>query len=338
MAQKQREKAKQLQVNLKKARKSKEIYKNDIWTNEEEKPILNELKDEWIAEDVAVHTMRNTRKLTVRAPQQIRVKPKKMKAIEIPHPGISYNPTLEDHQKLLQAVIAKEEKIIKQREHIDRVTTQKFSRVTAKERDDANMAEMSVGIDPNGIEIKSENESDEDDIDTYKSVNGPVKNKKKDRKARRKQKELKVLKLQQKNAKIEKRKVGDMHRLKMLNKAVDVIEKDAKETYVSRKKKNALRKYETSQMGPVKFKEAEIDVQMPEHIAGNLRNVVPEGKLLSDRFNSLQKRNIIPTSKHVGLMKKVKVKRYTLNSHKEKQLPLQRKKTAVKKENADITI
>lgn len=332
VAQEQREKAKLLKLNRKSARKSKVVYKNDIWITDEEKPLLNELKDNWIPEDVAIHTMRNTRKLTVRAPQQIRIKPKKMKAIEVPHPGISYNPTLEDHQKLLHKVIESEAKIIKQREHIDRVTSQQFSRVTEKERDDAIMAEMSTGINPEGIEIKSEDESDSDDVATYKTVNGPVKNKKKDPQTRRRQIEHKLLKLQHKNAKIDKRKISDLHRLKVLNKTVDVLEKENKETYVKNKKKNELKKFQTSQMGPVKFKEPEIDVQMPENIAGNLRSVVPEGKLLTDRFASLQKRNIIPTSKHVGLMKKVKVKRYTLKSHKEKQQPLDRKKKDIKKD------
>lgn len=339
VAQENRQKAKLIKENLKSARKSKAIYKNDIWMSDVEKPISEELKDEWISEDVAIHTMRNTRKLTVRAPQQIRIKPKKMKAIEIPHPGISYNPTLTDHQNLLQDVINKEKKIIKHNEHLDRVTTLKFSKITEEERDNDAMIEMSAGIDPEGIEIKSENESDDDDNNVnYKTVNGPVKNKKKDPKARRKQKEHKLLKEQHSLAKVEKRKIADLHRIKMLNKKVDILEQEGKETYVNRKKKRELKKYETSQMGPIKFKEAEIDVQLPENIAGNLRNVVPEGKLLSDRFNSLQKRNIIPTSKHVGLMKKVKVKRYTKNSHKEPQLPLQRKKNITKQEDTKINV
>lgn len=324
----QRKKTKEEKEKNKKAQKSKAIFKNDLW-EEEEKPIPEELKNDAFSSELVTHTMMNTGILTVRAPRQMRVKLKQMASIELPHPGISYNPTLEDHQNLLQHVTAKEEKIIKHEQHLDRVTTAKFSKTTADQRDAADLAEMAVGI--NTGEVKSEDDSDSE-TGEYKTINAPVKNKKKDRKARRKQREQKTIKLQLSLAKVEKKKVTDLHRLRFLKKNVEKLEVEDKTLLKQRKLRQKQRKFETSQIGPLKYVAPEDDVQMPENMSGNLRNLVPEGKLINDRFKSLQKRNIIPMSKHAGLKKKVKVKRYTKSSHKEKQLPLERKKAVVKSE------
>lgn len=64
------------------------------------------------------------------------------------------------------------------------------------------------------------------------------------------------------------------------------------------------------------YEAEEIDINLPEDISGNLRNIVPEGNLLIDRFKSLQRRNILAPSKDLGLRRRREVKRYTRNSHK----------------------
>lgn len=67
--------------------------------------------------------------------------------IEIPHPGTSYNPTLKDHKDLLESVVVLEEKIIRKEDHLNRVTTSMFDKMTAEQRDAARKKEMSSGID-----------------------------------------------------------------------------------------------------------------------------------------------------------------------------------------------
>lgn len=80
------------------------------------------------------------------------------------------------------------------------------------------------------------------------------------------------------------------------------------------------KKSEVHRLGRFAFEEEEIDVNLPEDISGNLRNITAEGSVLKDRYKSLQKRNIVAPSKDLGLRKRRAIKRYTRNSHKE-ELP-----------------
>lgn len=51
------------------------------------------------------------------------------------HLGMSYNPSYTDHQNLLQEVVDKELKLIKEEKHLKRVTSKMFSRVTEDENE-----------------------------------------------------------------------------------------------------------------------------------------------------------------------------------------------------------
>lgn len=47
-----------------------------------------------------------------------------------PHPGLSYNPTIEDHTSLLDNIAEKETELIKHEAHINRVTQSLFKQVS----------------------------------------------------------------------------------------------------------------------------------------------------------------------------------------------------------------
>lgn len=66
--------------------------------------------------------------------------------VVIPHPGTSYNPSKKDHKDLLDNVVKAEETIIRKEEHLNRVTTSMFDKMTAEQRDKARRKEMSAGI------------------------------------------------------------------------------------------------------------------------------------------------------------------------------------------------
>lgn len=55
--------------------------------------------------------------------------------MEPPHPGMSYNPSFEDHQDLLRIVAEKEAKVIKEENHLTRCTAGMFQKVTEDKRD-----------------------------------------------------------------------------------------------------------------------------------------------------------------------------------------------------------
>lgn len=107
------------------------------------------------------------------------------------------------------------------------------------------------------------------------------------------------------------------------------MEAKLKDSRERKKKREDQKRFEPHRLSKFAFEEEEIDINAPEDIPGNLRNLKPEGSVLSDRFKSLQRRNIIPTSKDLGLRKRRDVKRYVRNTHKEE--PAQPIKTKKKK-------
>lgn len=58
----------------------------------------------------------------------------KVAAIETPHPGTSYNPSFKDHQDLLKEVADNEKKIMKEEEHLARVTKTIFKKASVGDK------------------------------------------------------------------------------------------------------------------------------------------------------------------------------------------------------------
>lgn len=232
------------------------------------------------------------------------------RAVQAPHPGTSYNPSLQDHQALLELVKERELKIIKQEDHLNRVTTDMFKKVSADERDTFKLKELRAGLDDD-----EDNEKASDD--EYIPVNPPVEVKRKDKKARRKQKTQRELQLALQKKKQLKKQTADLHRLKKLTAEIKVMENDLKEQRAKKKEREEKKREEPHRLSKHAFEEEEIDINLPEQISGNLRNITPQGSILTDRYKSMQKRNIIASSKDLGLRKRREVKRYVRNTHKE---------------------
>jgi len=100
--------------------------KNDIWNGT--KVVLPETVAEWMSSDSVRHTIQHLGIKKRKLPLLCK-KSSILPAVEIPHPGTSYNPSYNDHQELLHKVAQKELELIKQEEHLDRVTTQMFKKV-----------------------------------------------------------------------------------------------------------------------------------------------------------------------------------------------------------------
>lgn len=125
---------------------------------------------------------------------------------------MSYNPSLEAHQSLIEQVVDREESIIKKEQHLKRVTTTMFSKVTPEERDRRRLKEMSEGIKEEG-EPESEEEADLKPTDNnYSTVNAPVENKKKSKQARNKELKQKELQRLHEAKKALKKQTADLIR------------------------------------------------------------------------------------------------------------------------------
>lgn len=296
-------------------------FETDIWENEPRKKPSN-LINQWFTEELVGHTLKNTQQEMVKTPVVVHEKRSQLKAMEVPHPGTSYNPSLKDHQDLMDKVIEKEEKIIKVDEHLNRVTKRMFSKITAEERDRRDMEEMATGVIVKGEVSENvedgedaEEKSDEDE-NVYTPINPPTQNKKKDKKQRKNQRVQREIKEGQIKKKIEKKKVTDIHRVKFIETLIGHRSKSLKDQHIRKKELSVKRKYLPRRLGSMKFSEPEIDITTPENISGNLRNLKPEGHILADRFKSMQRRNLIAPNKDVGLAKRAKVKYFVKNTHK----------------------
>jgi len=58
--------------------------------------------------------------------------------MKCPHPGLSYNPTIEDHVSLLANIAEKETELIKHEAHMNRVTRNLFQQVS-KEKNEVSI-------------------------------------------------------------------------------------------------------------------------------------------------------------------------------------------------------
>ncbi|OXU30476.1 hypothetical protein TSAR_013546 [Trichomalopsis sarcophagae] len=287
-------------------------FKVDVW---KEEPIVEEeLKSEWLTNDTVRHTLANTGKKRKRVPESLHKKTSVLPAVNAPHPGTSYNPSFKDHQELLAQVAAEEVKLMKEEEHLNRVTNKMFRKVTAKQKDADNLTEMSEGLPlPNQ---KQDDDSDEDNDPNVRSINPPALNVKKTLVQRRKQKEQRKLQQQRLKQKIEKRKVADIYHLNHLGKQISKKEQKLGLLKEKREKIKAKKELEPKVLSRHKFEPLEQEFLMGDEIAGNLRNTTPAGNLLKDRYKSLQQRSIVAPGALQLKKTKAKVKRYIKADHK----------------------
>ncbi|KAF9819613.1 hypothetical protein SFRURICE_005566 [Spodoptera frugiperda] len=277
----------------------------------ESKGIPETLVDEFISPEAQLHNVLPTQRLRPKPPLAKTVVTRA--AVEAPHPGVSYNPSYQEHQELLQQVGQHEMKMMKREAHLNRVTTGMFRRVTQQEKENQWREEMSAGLpQPHNPANDSGSETDNE----YKAVNPPVKNKKKDHKARRKQRERLEEKERLKREKIDKKKITDLYRLRKLQSTIQTREQKQAEERAKRLEKRAATEATalpalSAHKTPVK----EPDFVDPKQLSGDLRNIQSTTNLLRDRFESLQRRGALAASK-VMMKKKRKLKSYFKPGHK----------------------
>uniref|UniRef100_A0A1A9W8P5 Ribosome biogenesis protein NOP53 n=1 Tax=Glossina brevipalpis TaxID=37001 RepID=A0A1A9W8P5_9MUSC len=309
----------------------------DIWTDSDFRDNIPGLKDEkgWISQSLSLYIAKNMGKPVIKVHDSIRHRTIKAKKFGTPHPGMSYNPSLEDHQKLVSEVLEKEKNIIKQEKHLERVTTRMFNKVTPEEKEFLRMKEMRSGFEEDGSE-DPDNDSRNPETNenfTYQTSNPPVENKKKSKQARNKGLKQKELENKALEKKMLKKQIADLNRIKSIKKEILHEEESLNVLKKSRKQAALKKKYETKRLGRLKFIEPDEDINMPEDLSGSMRNIKQESSLLVDRFKNLQKQNMLPVSVTVGKQKTPKVKRYPRSSHKDHGISFQtlREQRIVKK-------
>ncbi|KAL6263100.1 hypothetical protein P5V15_005902 [Pogonomyrmex californicus] len=291
--------------------------KDDIWNTTND--LLPETVAKWMSSDSIRHTINYLGMKKKKLPLQ--KKPSVIPVIEVPHPGTSYNPSYTDHQELLHEIIQKELELMKQKEHLDRVTTQMFEKISLKKRDDHMMKEMLEGLLENkqiteDLKLIEKDNYEKEDSSIVKANSKFVKNTKKTLVQRRKQQEQKQAANECILAKLEKKKISDIYKLKTLQKQIETEEK--KQVFLQQKR---MKKCERESVMPkilskTKFEPIDPDFQLAEELTGNLRNCKPSKNLLKERYKSLQQRNIIAPTVIKLKRDKARMKKFIKPDHK----------------------
>ncbi|CAH1407581.1 unnamed protein product [Nezara viridula] len=304
----QAQKDRDLTIRKKRLQPKGLVFKKDIWNEDPGKKTFGDDADvTWLKEDTVKHHGGNT----LCSLPKGNAKPSVIPAVEAPHPGVSYNPSLKDHKSLLDEVVQHEMDKLKEEAHITRVTRDMFRKITVAEKQAQWVEEMSQGL------AKEEPDENPDVQPGPLSINPPTSfMNKKTLKQRRKQKEQKEAALLRKYAKIEKKKTADIYKLKFIENDLNTKEKEEKLEQEKRKKQNEENAGKTKRLGANKFIEPDLVYSNRDELRGSLRLLNKSGSLLADRFYSLQKRNILAPSTKVTRFRKAKVKKFIKPSHR----------------------
>lgn len=286
----------------------------EVWTDKVGPIDTNpDIDPQWISQEAKDHYLMLTPFRRMNVPPSISSRPNLIPGVQLPHPGMSYNPSLEDHQDLLQKVAAKEEAERKREEHLDRVTSAMFNRLSKEESEKQWMEEMSQGINKKSDEAKEEPPAGNE----YSTVNPPVDgDKQRSLQARRREREEKKKQKEIKAAKVEKKKLADIYKLRFISEDIDKFEDKIHKTEEKRQKKKDMAPYTTKRVGRNKFEEGDLDFSLYQDLTGSLRTVQPEGKPLTDRFRSFAERNIMEPTKKQTKKTVPKAKTYIKTNHR----------------------
>ncbi|XP_065322336.1 ribosome biogenesis protein NOP53-like isoform X2 [Gordionus sp. m RMFG-2023] len=285
-------------------------FNQDIWSNNK---ISNTKYQENIKELFDKDYAPQLRLTNIKVPVHRFLRPSKLDAVLLPHPGASYNPTYKDHQNLLGQVIEKEEKCLMVEEKILRKA--KVIPINNKTLEEIKFKEMCQGLsldaddalpasarnDKNGdMDAESDAESVEDPTETDSKVVAILtlpqvsRDKKKTRAQKRKADLHRTREKQRIAKKLGKKLLNDINGLRSLKKLIR-SEELKRETKRKMKKlmKLSTEGIKTKRLGKHKFVEPGQDFMLGSEIPESLRKLKPQGHLLLDSYKSLQRRNVV---------------------------------------------
>jgi len=220
------------------------------------------------------------------------------------HPGSSYNPDFKQHQDLLGKANAVETERMKEQERI-----RKMKPIIIAAPEEEYLAEMSQGLNTKEDEEEIKEEPIEEEMpteDTVLKTTSYINRKTKQQRSKEKLEKKKRAALLA--AKHEKKMNHDLLRIKSLTKQLK--NEGAAQQVVTEKLQVKKKGLETrpGKFGPGKFTEVLPEFSLPEEISSSLRKLDPQGSLLTDRFQNMQKRNMIEVRKKVMPHRKYKLK------------------------------
>jgi len=241
-------------------------------------------------------------------------------AIELPHPGSSYNPALADHQDLLwQAAMVEFDKE-KEKKRIERATTAMYPTKSEAPTEQTMMQEMAEGIAELGgkvddeVEEKEDEEEKKDEEETEGKETSKMP-KPKTRKQRRDERKRGFEERKMASLLAAKRIDDQVFLVKSLRKKLSAADTETVERQKRKEERRIEKLKNPVQHSRYKYDAPEIEIKLSDELTGNLRNLKPEGSLLEDRYKSLQRRNIVET-RIIQKQARHKIKKVDKRSHK----------------------
>jgi nucleolar protein 53 len=192
--------------------------------------------------------------------------------------GMSYNPQKSDHQELLQNALDIE---------LEKINKSSFQEIIIS-KEESHLS-MSVEDIPEAEDALIE----EEDKVLPLANNAPRRKTKSQRNKELRQKEMEE---NYRNEMLIKKQNVEIVSLKKIRRQL-ADEKIQRETRILNRKKRVFDKKSKAPMrvSTIEFKEISLPLKLTEELPDNLRSLVPEGDIWKERFNSLQKRNLIET-------------------------------------------
>ena len=292
----------------------------DIWADEDNSKGQLPSK-EWVEKEALIHTLKGKSKHTPKAAAKRDFSTGSLlPAVEVPHAGASYNPSVEEHQDLLLKATMVE--LAKEREagRIERQTTAMFpskgQAPTAQDR----VKEMSEGI----VELTQKDDDDEEEEEEDDDKGDAADNSEEDQKLlkpkTRKQKRDRRGRMfeEQKEKRMKETRIREMEvmRVKSLKKELSKEDLKTQENQERREKQKVEKMSGPIQLSNYKYEPQELELKLSDELTGNLRNLSPEGSLLEDRFKSMQRRNMIEVRVKQKTVRKLKRKKIEKRGHR----------------------
>jgi len=271
----------------------------------------------WVTHDTRLHTATWTNTLVPKAAANRKLDTGSLlPAVEVPHPGSSYNPALADHQELLMSAALVELAKEKEAKRIERATTRIFNKEDAP-TPQTFLQEMSEGIPELGAKEEEEEAAPEAEDKTDAEVE-QIEIKSNKPKTRKQRRDLKIRAHEARKLKSlrqYKLKENQVFQIKSMRKALKAAELLTKQRQAKKAEEKKEKMRNPIQLSKYKYDAPDIEIKLSDELTGNLRNLKPEGSLLEDRYKSLQRRNIIET-RVVQKAVRQKTKKVDKRSHK----------------------
>jgi len=225
-------------------------------------------------------------------PKHMYKKPKAVcqNSVVAPHAGSSYNPDMEQHTELLEMEAMKEIEKLEKEVKLRRATEIDPSRyVTVAEREKEDREGLNLSESEEEEEAVNQEEEEGSELPVLSNVTVP-----KTRQKRRREKMQRDLQREQNDAKAKRMRDNEVFRTKTLIKE---IKEDKAVSEMRTEAKRAMKKEKMPQLSYMKFEEPDQDILLKDELPESLRQLKPEGDLLTDQYKSFQRRAIVEARK-----------------------------------------